>query len=62
MTESSPKSNLARFAEAAVRQLEQVDPELSAILDNEYRRQAKVLTMVASSSIADPSSLICEAM
>jgi glycine hydroxymethyltransferase len=62
MTEPSPKSNLARFAEAAVHQLEQVDPELSAILDNEYRRQAKVLTMVASSSIADPSSLICEAM
>ena len=62
MTEPSPKSNLARFAEAAVRRLEEVDPELSTILDNEYRRQSSVLTMVASSSIADPSALICEAM
>ncbi|HIF42517.1 MAG TPA: serine hydroxymethyltransferase [Planctomycetes bacterium] len=62
MTEPSPKSNLARFVEAAVHRLEQVDPELSTILENEYRRQSNVLTMVASSSIADPSALICEAM
>jgi len=62
MTDSSPKSNLARFVEAAVERLERVDPELYTILDNEYRRQSNVLTMVASSSIADPSSLICEAM
>ncbi len=47
---------------AAIERLQQKDPELYTILDNEYQRQANVLTMVASSSIADPSSLICEAM
>jgi glycine hydroxymethyltransferase len=62
MTESTNPSNLARFVEAAVERLEQADPELFTILENEYRRQANVLTMVASASIADPSALICEAM
>jgi glycine hydroxymethyltransferase len=60
MADSNP-SNLARFAAAAVERLQREDPELYAILDNEYRRQANVLSMVASSSIADPSALICEA-
>ena len=55
-------SDLARFAAAAVERLQRADPELFEILENEYRRQANVLTMVASSSIADPSALICEAM
>ncbi|MEM7203275.1 MAG: serine hydroxymethyltransferase [Planctomycetota bacterium] len=62
MTEVKTQSNLARFVQAAVERLEQQDPELYRILDLEYRRQANVLTMVASSSIADPSALICEAM
>jgi glycine hydroxymethyltransferase len=62
MPDLKSKSHLARFAEAAVERLEREDPELYQILDNEYRRQANVLTMVASSSIADPSALICEAM
>ncbi len=62
MPDSAPQSNLARFVGAAVERLESTDPELAAILDHEYRRQAQVLTMVASSSIADPSSLICEAL
>ena len=55
-------SNLARFVQTAVERLQREDPELYTILDDEYRRQANVLTMVASSSIADPSALICEAM
>lgn len=55
-------SSLSRFAQAAIERLEREDPELYRILDAEYRRQANVLTMVASSSIADPSALICEAM
>jgi glycine hydroxymethyltransferase len=58
---SNPSSNLGRFFAAAVARLESQDPELYTLLDNEYRRQANVLTMVASSSIADPSALICEA-
>jgi glycine hydroxymethyltransferase len=61
MPDVKTESNLARFAAAAVERLQRQDPELYAILDNEYRRQANVLTMVASSSIADPSALICEA-
>ena len=61
MPEPKSQSNLARFAQAAVERLEREDPELYNILDDEYRRQANVLTMVASSSIADPSALICEA-
>jgi len=61
MPDLKTESNLARFAAAAVARLQSQDPELYAILDNEYKRQANVLTMVASSSIADPSALICEA-
>lgn len=62
MTDEAGNSNLARFTRAAIERLEQVDPELFGILDDEYRRQANVLTMVASSSIADPTALICEAL
>ena len=62
MQQLDTQTDLARFAQAAVEKLRRDDPELYAILDNEYRRQANVLTMVASSSIADPSALICEAM
>ncbi len=58
---SEPRSNLERFVLAGVERLREQDPVLYEILDNEYRRQANVLSMVASSSIADPSALICEA-
>ena len=59
----APHSNdLARFLATGIERLQALDPELFAILDNEYRRQAEVLTMVASSSIADPAALVCEAM
>ncbi len=61
MDKVATQNNLARFVQAAIERLEREDPELFTILENEYRRQANVLTMVASSSIADPSSLICEA-
>ncbi len=54
--------DLARFVLAGVERLRSDDPELHAILTAEYRRQAHVLTMVASSSIAEPSALVCEAM
>ena len=56
------QTDLARFTAAAIERLRVEDPELFRILDDEYSRQANVLTMVASSSIADPSALICEAM
>ena len=62
MQELAIKTDLARFTQLAIERLREQDPELFSILENEYRRQANVLTMVASSSIADPSALICEAM
>jgi glycine hydroxymethyltransferase len=54
--------DLGRFAQVAIERLREQDRELFAILENEYRRQANTLTMVASSSVADPAALICEAM
>ena len=61
MDQVATQSNLARFVQAAIQRLQDRDPELFGILENEYVRQAHCLTMVASSSIADPSALICEA-
>ncbi len=62
MDPTTAADNLTRFVATGVDKLRQADPELFRLLDDEYRRQANVLTMVASSSIADPSALICEAM
>jgi glycine hydroxymethyltransferase len=62
MHASGPDNDLSRFLANAVERLRRDDPQLFSILENEYRRQANVLTMVASSSIAEPSTLACEAM
>lgn len=62
MPQTETETTLRRFAQLAVERLQKADPELYAILDAEFRRQTNVLTMVASSSIADPAALICEAM
>ena len=61
MVRPHTESNLARLMSVAVERLQTEDPELFEILENEYRRQANVLTMVASSSITDPAALICGA-
>ena len=55
-------NDLARFLANAIERLQREDPELFELLEQEYERQANVLTMVASSSIAEPSVLACEAM
>jgi glycine hydroxymethyltransferase len=59
---TNPTNDLAQFLATGIERLQREDPQLFRILENEYRRQANVLTMVASSSIADPSALVCEAM
>jgi glycine hydroxymethyltransferase len=62
MHSSRPDNDLSRFLADGIERLRREDPQLFTILENEYRRQADVLTMVASSSIADPAALVCEAM
>jgi glycine hydroxymethyltransferase len=42
--------------------LEREDPELFELLERELERQSNVLAMVAASSIAEPSILVCEGM
>jgi glycine hydroxymethyltransferase len=55
-------SILAEFALRGLDILSDADPELFDLLEREYDRQNNVLTMVAASSVADPSVLACEAM
>lgn len=56
------ESLLGEFAGRGVELLCQEDPFLYELLDREYRRQTTMLTMIAASSIADPSVLACEGM
>ncbi len=55
-------SVLSAFAYQGIELLSQEDPDLYALLEAEYYRQANTLTMVASCSIADPSVYLCEGM
>lgn len=56
------ESTLAKFVQKGIEHLFKDDPLLYELLDQEYHRQANVLTMVAASSIVHPSVLICDAM
>ena len=51
---------LALFARQGIETLYEEDPVLSDLLEAEYRRQVNVLTMVASCSPSDMSTLACE--
>lgn len=53
---------LATMTRRGVEHLYKDDPFLYELLEREYYRQANVLTMVAASSIVDPSVLVCEGM
>ncbi len=53
-------SALQHLARHGVERLAEEDPELHDLLSREYRRQANVLTMVASTSITDASVMACE--
>jgi len=55
-------SRLSRFVQQGIEELAKDDPELYGLLDREYERQTTVLTMVAASSVVDPSVLICNSM
>jgi glycine hydroxymethyltransferase len=54
------QSNFAALLMEGERRLRQNDPELYSLLDREVSRQGRVLAMVAASSTADPSVLVCE--
>jgi glycine hydroxymethyltransferase len=51
---------LANVSQAGIDRLRSEDAQLFELLERETLRQANVLTMVAASSIADPSVLVCE--
>lgn len=53
---------LAKFVQQGIEVLGKDDPQLYRLLDREYERQTGVLTMVAASSVVDPSVLICGSM
>mgnify|MGYP000371505629 FL=1 len=53
---------LGRFATHGLDLLAREDPALHACLVREYHRQLATLTMVAASSVADPSVLVCEGL
>lgn len=55
-------SVIEEFASRAIDSLRQNDPLLYDLIDREYARQTNSLAMVAASSVADPSVLICEGM
>ena len=52
--------SLASLARRGFELLQQQDPQLYDLLEAENRRQGEVLAMVAASSVADPSVLVCE--
>ncbi|MGH7926535.1 MAG: serine hydroxymethyltransferase, partial [Candidatus Binatia bacterium] len=53
---------LAELSHRGIELLFEEDPTLSDLLTREYHRQVDTLAMVAASSIAHPSVLICEGM
>ena len=53
--------SLFRLAQLGVETLAAEDPDLFGLLTREYLRQASVLSMVAASSVVDPSVMACEA-
>ncbi len=53
---------LAEFALQGLELLYEEDQTLYGLLEREYHRQASTLTMIAASSVADPSVLACEGM
>lgn len=55
------RTTLESLGALGVERLECLDPPLSALLEREIDRQVTTLSMVASSSLVDPSVLACQA-
>lgn len=53
---------LTEYVHRGIEYLHEDDPSLYGLLHEEYQRQTEVLTMVAASSVVDPSVAICEGM
>lgn len=53
-------ASLSQFLQQGNQLLAQEDPVLYELIEREQHRQANVLAMIASSSLADPSVLVCE--
>ena len=56
------ETTLAKYVRQGIEYLGEDDPLLYGLLRDEYQRQTNVLTMVAASSIVDPSVMICDSM
>ncbi len=56
------KHALSELASRGIELLQKKDPVLYNLLEQEHCRQTDVLAMVAASSLADPSVLVCESM
>ncbi len=60
MKTNSVNKSMARLAQYGFERLEKEDPTLFDLLESENNRQNEILAMVAASSVADPSVLVCE--
>lgn len=56
----SPFQALTEFVTLGMRRIAEDDPLLFDLINREYIRQCNTLSMVAASSVADPSVLLCE--
>ena len=53
------ETKLGAFLDTGVGLLYEDDPLLAGLLEKELQRQSEVLTLVAASSVVDPSVLAC---
>jgi len=60
MNKKTENKSMAMLAQYGFERLQTEDPVLFNLLESENSRQNEVLAMVAASSVADPSVLVCE--
>ncbi len=59
---SNETSFIEEFSNKGLHHLKSEDPEIYSLLELEHQRQVSSLSMIASSSIANPSVLACEGL